>query len=67
LLTSRPWRQHGTESCDGPLWRDHEPADLRPSLELCGIDRTVLVQAAESLAENLHTLGLAAGTPWIAA
>jgi L-fuconolactonase len=49
-----------------PLWRDQEPADLRPQLQVCGVDRIVVVQAAETLSENLYTLGLAARTPWIA-
>jgi len=50
----------------GPLLHDHEPGALRPQLDACGIDRIVVVQAAETLAENLYTLGLAARTPWIA-
>jgi L-fuconolactonase len=49
-----------------PLWRDHEPAGLKPQLQACGVERIVVVQAAETLAENLYTLGLAARTPWIA-
>ncbi len=49
-----------------PLLRDHEPADLAPELEACGVDRVVVVQAAETLAENLYTLGLAAREPRIA-
>lgn len=49
-----------------PLFRDFGPANLRPQLDACGIDAIVVVQAAETLAENLFTLGLAACTPWIA-
>jgi L-fuconolactonase len=49
-----------------PLWRDHEPATLRPLLDACGVDRIVVVQAAETLAETLYTFGLAAAYPWIA-
>ena len=49
-----------------PLWRDVEPELLRPELDACGIDRIVVVQAAETLVENLYTLGLAARFPWIA-
>src|SRR5689334_22366424 len=49
-----------------PLLCDHEPAGLEPELAACGVDRVVVVQAAESLAENLYTLGLAALTPRIA-
>ena len=49
-----------------PLWRDFEPADLAPLLARCGIDATVAVQAAPSLAETRHLLALAQATPWIA-
>ena len=37
-----------------------------PQLEAAGIGRIVVVHAAETLAENLYTLGLAARFPWIA-
>jgi L-fuconolactonase len=50
----------------GPLLRDHEPQTLRPELDACGIDAVVVVQAAETLAESLFTLGLAARHAWIA-
>src|SRR4051794_30295035 len=49
-----------------PLLRDHEPGTLAPELDACGVDRVVVVQAAETLAENLYTLGLAAREPRIA-
>lgn len=49
----------------GPIYRDHEPANLKPLLESCGVERIVVVQAAETLAETLFTLGLAARNPWI--
>lgn len=49
-----------------PIFRDFEPSDLRPQLDACGIDAIVVVQAAETLAESLFTLGLAARSPWIA-
>ncbi len=49
------------------LWRDYEPADLRPLLDAAGIDAIVVVQAAATLAETLFTLGLAERHPWIAA
>lgn len=48
------------------IFADHEPAQLRPRLDACRIDRVIVVQAAETLAENLYTLGLAARFPWIA-
>lgn len=50
----------------GPLLQDHEPVTLRPELDACGIDAVVVVQAAETLAESLFTLGLAARHPWLA-
>jgi L-fuconolactonase len=49
-----------------PLLSDHEPATLRPLLDACGVSRIVVVQAAETLAESLYTIGMAAATPWIA-
>jgi L-fuconolactonase len=48
------------------IYRDREPADLKPLLDAAGIERIVVVQAAETLAENLYTLGLARAFPWIA-
>jgi L-fuconolactonase len=50
-----------------PLYRDFAPADLKPSLDRHGIDRTVLVQAAPTVAETDYMLALADDTPWIAA
>ena len=45
---------------DNPiLYRRYGPADLEPSLERCGIDGTVVVQAAESVHETEYMLGLA--------
>src|SRR4051812_20335850 len=49
-----------------PLLRDHEPAGLAPELDACGVERVVVVQGAEALAETLYTLGLAAREPRIA-
>lgn len=49
-----------------PIYRDREPPDLKPRLEAAGVDRIVVVQAAETLAETLFTLGLAREFPWIA-
>jgi len=43
----------------GPLYRDHLPAELAPLLHAAGIDRTILVQAADSIAETRYLLGLA--------
>lgn len=49
-----------------PLRRDLLPADLEPHRQAFGIDRTVLVQAAPTLAETHYMLGLADATDWIA-
>jgi len=49
-----------------PLARDHQPPELQPQLRASGVDRVVLVQAAETHAENLYTIGLAKAYPWIA-
>lgn len=48
------------------LNRDYHPADLRPSLERHGIDKTILVQAAQTVAETDFLLELAAGDDSIA-
>jgi len=42
------------------------PADLAPLLAAAGIDRTILVQAAPSVAETEYMLGIADATPWVA-
>ena len=49
-----------------PLMRDFLPDELRPLLARAGIDRTVVVQAAETEAETEFLLGLAAETDFIA-
>jgi L-fuconolactonase len=41
------------------LYREFGPADLAPSRELAGIDRTVVVQAAPTVAETRYLLDLA--------
>jgi L-fuconolactonase len=46
--------------------RAFTPEDLRPPLEQCGIDRTVIVQTWSSLEESLELLAIAARTPFIA-
>lgn len=50
----------------GPLYRDYLPQDLKPILDLAGVGRTVLVQAAPSVAETRFLLSLADQHPWIA-
>ena len=48
------------------IYCDREPADLKPLLDVAGVQRVVVVQAAETLAETLFTTGLARKFPWIA-
>jgi L-fuconolactonase len=49
-----------------PLLRDFMPDDLSPHLARAGIDRTIVVQAAETEAETDFLLDLAARTDFIA-
>jgi L-fuconolactonase len=49
-----------------PIYRDYLPADLEPKIVRAGIDSTVLVQAAPSVAETLFMLDLAREHPFIA-
>ena len=49
-----------------PIRRDFAPADFEEYRRKYQIDRTVLVQAAPSVAETEYMLGLADATPWIA-
>jgi L-fuconolactonase len=49
-----------------PLRRPIGPPDLRPELELCGIDATVLVQSRNDIAETHQLLAMALETAWIA-
>ena len=48
------------------IYCDREPADLKPLLDVAGVQGVVVVQAAETLAETLFTTGLARKFPWIA-
>ncbi len=48
------------------IYRDMEPEQLKPHLDAAGVSRVVVVQAAETLAETLFTIGLARRYPWIA-
>lgn len=45
--------------------RDFLPADIAPHLSACGIDKTILVQCAETVAETEFLLGLAAKAPFV--
>ncbi|MHA1527771.1 MAG: amidohydrolase family protein [Alphaproteobacteria bacterium] len=49
-----------------PIRRDYGPADYDPIRKAHGIDATVLVQAAPTVAETRYLLGLAETTGWIA-
>lgn len=49
-----------------PIHRDFAPGDLEPLLAAAGITRTVIVQAAPTLAETLFLLDIAASTDWVA-
>jgi L-fuconolactonase len=48
------------------IYLDREPTELKPRLDAAGVQRVVVVQAAETLAETLYTVGLARQFPWIA-
>jgi L-fuconolactonase len=48
------------------LYRDFLPDDLKPMLKTCGIDKTVLVQGAQTVDETKFLLSLAEATPFIA-
>lgn len=49
-----------------PIYRDFSAEDLAPLLTAAGIDRTILVQAADTVAETEFMLSLADETPFIA-
>lgn len=51
---------------DPVLTRQYRPDDLRPELDACGIERTVLVQAAATVNETEYMLGLADATDRVA-
>ena len=51
----------------GPLYRTYEPPELEPQLKAAGIDRTVLVQSANSYADTDAMLAHADTYDWIGA
>jgi L-fuconolactonase len=51
----------------GPLYRSYEPPELEPQLKAAGIDRTVLVQSANSYADTDSMLAHADTYDWIGA
>ncbi len=50
----------------GAIYRDFTPADFFPHLRDAGIDRTIVVQAADTIAETEFLLSHADKTSWIA-
>lgn len=50
---------------DPILSRPYGPAELWPHLQAAGVEATVLVQAAPSIAETEYMLGIADATPWV--
>ena len=56
---------YGWLTADLPICRPYSPADLAPHLRECGIDGTVLVQAAPTLEETEYLLGIADATPFV--
>jgi L-fuconolactonase len=55
-----------TPAAHPAICRKFLPADLEPLLLDAGIERTILVQAAPTVAETDYLLGLAAETPFVA-
>jgi len=53
-------------AADGPIFRSFAPDDLAPELAGAGIDRTIVVQAADSLDDTDAMIHAMAATPWIA-
>lgn len=62
-LVDYPW----LTPADGPLCRNYEPPELVPQLRAAGIDRTVLVQSANSYADTEYMLRQADAYDWIGA
>ena len=50
---------------DPVLSRPYTTAELWPQLQAAGVDGTVLVQAAPTVAETEYMLGIADATPWV--
>jgi L-fuconolactonase len=61
-LFDYPWMSEEVEV----LYRDYMPSDLEPVLNDCGVSKTVLVQASNSLAETRWLLSLADKNQFIA-
>lgn len=56
---------YGWLTPDLPICRSYHPADLEPLLRECGIDGTVVVQAAPTLQETEYLLGIADTTKFV--
>lgn len=56
---------YGWLTPDLPICRRYGPVDLAPLLQECGIDGTVLVQAAPTLEETEYLLGIADATAFV--
>jgi L-fuconolactonase len=50
----------------GTIYRNFQPDELRPLLAQSGVSQTILVQAAQSEAETLYLLDIAAKTDFVA-
>ncbi|MTI15201.1 amidohydrolase family protein [Sansalvadorimonas verongulae] len=50
----------------GCLYRDYLPDELKAHLETCGVKKTIVVQAAPTLAETLYLLELTQNLPFVA-
>ncbi len=51
----------------GPIYRSFHPEELAPQIRAAGVDRTVLVQSANSFADTDAMLAQAAAADWIGA
>jgi L-fuconolactonase len=57
---------YGWMPVDDPvLSRPYGPADLWPQLQAAGVEGTILVQAAPTVAETEYMLGIADAVPWV--
>jgi L-fuconolactonase len=60
------WLNPGLNPALTPIYRDYLPADLAPQLATAGVSRTILVQAAATVAETRFMLELARQHDFIA-
>ena len=49
----------------GAIYRDFAPSDLAPHLKQAGIEKTIVVQAAETVAETEFLISITEQTDWI--